>query len=134
MTEQEARTQAKALLGEAVMLEKVNGVCRVVRPALNPDEKLPKGAQKLASGMFCLGMGPSWKAALKYAAKPVYEARQEEQRRDQQRQQDRARVLDEYIAWRFEQDKDAFEAAMKVKYPEPAEETPAAVPEGPATP
>ena len=44
---------------------------------------------------------------------------------EQTRRDDQARVLDEYLAWRFEQDKDAFEAAMKLKYPEPTDEAPA---------
>lgn len=87
MDSKECLKQVHRLFGEDASIETVNGVRRIIRPAKEGDEKL----QKTAKGAVLLGAGPSWLAALRYAAKPVLVSRQADEEKTRQESAQAAR-------------------------------------------
>lgn len=117
MTANEAKSEVKRIFpGEQIELEKRNGTCLVLR-APKPDDK--SEINRLKDGRVVLGGGPSWKAALRVAAKPVVlrlQAEELQARRDIQIERNefedflRERLMGEFEQWK---------AARAAPVPEP---------------
>lgn len=94
----EAKEAASKILPFPVTFEKRNGVCLI---------RNPEGV--------CVGMGPSWKGALRHAYRPIGEAKEKElaQARDQERLEQRAAAVEgnqfaDFLRAKFGADFDAW--------------------------
>jgi hypothetical protein len=93
---------AQRLLGSDVEAERVNGVCRLTRPAREGEEA---PGRLTRAGRVVLGAGPSWMAALKYATKEAAAAQQAKDAEDEaevrkERAEFEAWLLTQYEGWK----------------------------------
>jgi hypothetical protein len=101
--------KAREWLGSDVEAEKVNGVCRIVRP-LRESEKAEEFPGRITkAGKLVLGVGPGWLSALRFAMRPELARRKaEEQRETLEIQKERAGfqdwLLSQYEAWKASKD------------------------------
>ncbi len=114
MTAAEAQQKIDKLYGCSLKLEKRNGVCAITHPE--------KGV---------IGTGPSWLAAVRYAATPIFAARQEQdvaKRRQLQLEEMEARkeatLFGDFLRERFESEFELWKAAQETPAPSEAEPEP----------
>lgn len=130
----EAKKTAAALFKDVPLeFEKRGLTCRILRPATDADTDPSKETR---DGKVVLGAGSSWKAAIRYAARPVLEAQQErEKKRAEKRDADaaefqlQARRFTDFLYEKFASE---FEVYLKQFEPVAAPAEPAAPPEAPA--